>query len=80
MEGTHNRVKEFHEAVEKDAWNASWLCPKDPNLTMPEYGCLSKVESWINSKAAGRFTRYEFDGYVLYMLKPQFHRPIQATR
>lgn len=80
MDGNHNRVKEFRAAVDKDAWNASWLCPKDLNLTMPQYNCLPKVESWINSKAAGRFTRHEFDGYVLYMLKPQFHRPTPASR
>ncbi|GCE18839.1 hypothetical protein [Dictyobacter kobayashii] len=80
MDGNHNRVKEFRAAVDQDGWNASWLCAKDLNLTMPQYNCLPKVEHWINTTAPGRFTRYEIDGYVLYMLKPQFHRPTPATK
>lgn len=68
----HNRVPAFRAAVDSVAYNASWLCASNPNLTTPDYYCLPAIENWINTNAQGRFNRYEFDGYVLFMLKPQY--------
>ncbi|WP_149403317.1 ArnT family glycosyltransferase [Dictyobacter arantiisoli] len=76
----HNRVARYNYPLSTYMnlrLNASWMCEKDPKTTVKQYNCLPLVEKWLNSpQSKGRFTRYEFDGYVLYMLKPQFRKPV----
>ena len=77
-EVNHNRVPGIRTPVDQDRFNASWLCASNLKLITLNYNCLPTVENWINSDARGRFNRYEFDGYVLYMLKPQYIHKIAS--
>lgn len=62
---THNRYPPFLKAVEQ-AKNASWMCPKNPNLTTTEYDCLAWLDTHMAKQPKGKYQRYEFDSYVLY--------------
>jgi hypothetical protein len=72
LNGNHNRVPAIRQAVDSVSRNSSWLCASDKNLTTSDYYCLPAIENWINTHAHGRFNHYEFDGYVLFVLKPQY--------
>ena len=74
LNGNHNRIPGIRAVVDAESFNASWLCASDPKLTTPDYYCLPALTHWINTGAKGRFSRYKFDGYVLYMLKSQYRR------
>ncbi|GCE06900.1 hypothetical protein [Dictyobacter aurantiacus] len=67
---SHNRYPPFYTAVHQDK-AASWMCPKDPNMTTTEYDCLD----WLNKRMAkqppGKYKRYDIDNYVLYRYMPQ---------
>ncbi|GCE21092.1 hypothetical protein [Dictyobacter kobayashii] len=61
----HNRYPPYYTIVHNDK-NASWLCPKDPNLTTPQYDCLPWLEQRMARQPPGKYKRYVIDNYVLY--------------
>ena len=65
LKPSHNRYNKFRLIADSTP-NTSWICPADPNLTMPEYYCLPTLEKMMQNQPPGKWRRYEFDGYVLY--------------
>jgi 4-amino-4-deoxy-L-arabinose transferase-like glycosyltransferase len=71
----HNRIVSMKAEVDKNDYDASWMCPEDPKLIVADYNCLPSLTAWQDSSSTrGRFSRYKFDGYVVYVLKPQFRK------
>jgi hypothetical protein len=65
LKPSHNRYNEFRIITDATP-NTSWICPQDPDLTMPEYYCLPTLEKMMQNQPAGKWRRYDIDGYVLY--------------
>ncbi|GHO84791.1 ArnT family glycosyltransferase [Dictyobacter formicarum] len=67
---SHNRYPPFYTIVHQDK-EASWMCPKDPNLTTTEYDCLDWLDKRMAKQPPGKYKRYEIDNYVLYRYMPK---------
>jgi hypothetical protein len=65
LKPSHNRYNQFR-IITDNTPNTSWICPQDPNLTMPEYYCLPTLDAMMKNQPPGKWRRYEIDGYVLY--------------
>jgi hypothetical protein len=70
----------FRQIVDAAKNNISYMCAINPYYIDPQYACLTALQAMVKSSPPYRFTKYTFDGYVIYQEHPNATKNSSTTK